>query len=267
MELSHLATSEGTPHSTTQYGHQYSSVTVNDQAYLHQGDVYNQNIILPQPKPDAGIECFGVRLGNAPQISADAFKGRDNDLELLRKYLSPPGHTARQIVSIVGIGGVGKTQLSLAYAREYGHHYSTVFWISANDETILRRELVLLHDVIFPDSTNTVSTMQTPEGEQLAIERVNQWFSRPDNDKWLLILDNYDNPDFSEAGPSISNGFDIRPFFPHRSQGSIIVTTRSTRLFFSDQLHLGKLKDVTTSVSILSQRSRRDLSQGMTKRD
>lgn len=246
-------------------GHHYPSVFVQDHAYLHQGDIYHQNIVLPQHKAEAGIKSFGVCLGDAPQISADAFKGRRDHLESLKNCLLPADRPGRSIVSIVGVGGVGKTQLSLAYIRQYGHQYSSVFWLKANDEATLQQELVSLYGSIFPNSVATAA--KTPEDEQLAIERVKQWLSESENDKWLMIFDNYDNPYFSETPTSATNGFDIRSFFPSRSQGNILITTRSTRVFFSQQLHLGKIEHVATSLAILSQRSHRDLHHGTSIRN
>ena len=96
--------------------------------------------------------------------------------------------------------------------------------------------------------------------EKLKIDKVRRWLSEPGNDQWLLIFDNYDDPHL--PGIRSPTGYDIRSFFPTRSQGSIIITSRSTKLTFSKQLKLQKLENVHTSVAILSQRSGRDLSHG-----
>ncbi|KAL2052347.1 hypothetical protein ABVK25_007506 [Lepraria finkii] len=100
--------------------------------------------------PPASSKSFGVCLGGAPQIAADTFIGRTSELQQLHDWLSPKSQPSRQrTVSIVGIGGMGKTQLSLAYVRECADDYSSVFWINAKDETSVRRSMADLGAVVF----------------------------------------------------------------------------------------------------------------------
>jgi hypothetical protein len=207
----------------------------------------------------APSRSFGVCLGQAPQIAPDAFIGRAMELQQLQDWLPPKCHPDRQcIVSIVGMGGLGKTQLTLAYIRDYATAYSSIFWVNAKDETSLRQSMAQLSAVI--DHESAAFTTQSAEDEKLKIDVVRRWLSEPGNDQWLLIFDNYDNP--SLPGIRSTTGYDIRSFFPTRAQGSIIITSRSTRLTFSKQLKLRKLEDVNTGVAILSQRSGQDLLHG-----
>jgi hypothetical protein len=205
---------------------------------------------------------FGICVGQAPQIAPDAFIGRTNELQQLQDWLSPKSHPNRQrIVSIVGMGGIGKTQLSLAHVRDCADDYSSVFWVNAKDETSLRQNMADLSAVIFHESAAPAA--QSADDEKLKIDMVRRWLSEPGNDQWLFIFDNYDNPNL--PGIQSPTGYNIRSFFPTRSQGSIVITTRSTKLTFSTQLKLQNLENVNTSVAILSQRSGRDLSHGETQ--
>lgn len=119
-----------------------------------------------------------------------------------------------------------------------------------------------LGGVICHDSGAPV--VQSADDEKFKIDLVRRWLLEPGNDQWLLIFDNYDHPHL--PGVRSPTGYDIRSFFPTCSQGSIIITSRSTKLTFSKQLKLQKLEDVNSSVAILSQRSGRDIFQGETRR-
>src|SRR5437016_2505397 len=48
------------------------------------------------------------------------------------------GRSTRSVVVLHGLGGIGKTQLALAYARRHEEKYTTIFWLNANDEDSLR---------------------------------------------------------------------------------------------------------------------------------
>lgn len=243
------------------HGQQRLQVIVKDNARAILGDVHYHG---SSPQFSQDIDRlksfgFGLCLGHVPYIEPDAFKGRATELEQLQNWLLPAKDPQQQcIVSITGLGGMGKTQLSIAYARQCANFYSSVFWVSAKDEATLRQELANLSTIIFQSSGYTPAGSEDDEKRQL--EQVRRWLSESDNGQWLLIFDNYDDPRLPGIGSK--TGYDIRPYFPIRSHGSILITTRSTKLAFSRQLPLGKLKDLSTSVSILSQRSGRDLFEG-----
>jgi hypothetical protein len=229
--------------------------------HVDTGDRILEELLKLSLIPPVSSKSFGVYLGQAPQTEPDAFIGRTTELQQLRDWLLPTNHPHRQfIVSIVGMGGMGKTQLSLAHVRDYADEYSSVFWVNAKDETILRQNIADLGTMIFHDSVTAAA--QSVDDEKLKIDKVRRWLSEPKNDRWLLIFDNYDDPYL--PGIRSLTGYDIRSFFPTCSQGSIIITSRSTRLTFSKRLNLQKLDDINASVAILSQRSGRDFSHDET---
>ena len=209
--------------------------------------------------PSASPKTLGVCLGRAPQISADAFIGRANELQQLYDWLPSKDHPDRQrIVSIVGMGGMGKTQLSLAHVRECVDKYSSVFWMNAKDESSLRQSMTDLSAIIFPESSS--HNPQSADNDKVQIDRVRRWLSESGNDQWLVIFDNYDDPRL--PGIDSSTGYDIRAYFPYRGHGSILITTRSTRLRFGRQLPLKKLEDAEQSLAILADRSGRKVDGG-----
>lgn len=199
--------------------------------------------------------AFGLDLGAAPQIEEGAFMGREAELQQLGEWFTRPGQT---VVAVSAMGGMGKTQLSIAFAKQSGAVFSSVFWMNAKDEVSLKQDFVALSQRVFEQSQPSSVGGQADE-DQL-VEKVRQWFSQASNDRWLILFDNYDDPRI--PGVKSATGYDIRRYFPHRSQGSILITTRSRRLTFAKQLRLQKLEDVNQSVAVLSQRSGRDLKNG-----
>jgi hypothetical protein len=88
------------------------------------------------------------------------------------------------------------------------------------------------------------------------VDCVKSWLSMPNNTRWLIIYDNYDNPKLSsKTDPAAVN---IRKFLPESDHGSIIITTRSSEVRISHCIQIGKLMDVRVSLEILSTMSRRE---------
>jgi hypothetical protein len=200
---------------------------------------------------------LGLRLGRAPQIDEDDFVGRDSELEQLRTWLTP--RLKRQnVVALCGLGGMGKTQLSIQFAKRFGETYSSVFWLNAKDENQLKAELAALAAQVMENHISSSGT--DPQEEERMVQQARQWLSQPDNNKWLVIYDNYDDPRL--PGINSSTAYDIRDFFPHRVHGSILITTRSPRLIYAKQLRLNKLDDVNQSLTILAHRSGRTTEGG-----
>ena len=242
----------------------------NDLLVLHQttrhvdtGDRILEELLKRSVAPPASSKSFGVCLGQVPQIAADTFIGRIKELQQLRDWLSPNSQPDRQrTVSIMGMGGMGKTQLSLAHIRDCADDYSSVFWVNAKEETSLRHSMADLSAVVFHESAGPA--VQSADDEKLKIDKVRRWLSEPRNDQWLLIFDNYDDPRL--PGMDSATGYDIRAYFPPRAQGSILITTRSPRLLFTKQLPLKKLEDVKQSLAILAIGSGRKVDGGKIKK-
>jgi hypothetical protein len=93
--------------------------------------------------------------------------------------------------------------------------------------------------------------------QERVVHQVRQWLSQEDNSQWLLLFDNYDDPKL--PGVNSPTGYDIRQYFPFRTQGAILLTSRSRRLKFARELELHKLDDEEQSLEILTNRSGRDI--------
>jgi ATP/maltotriose-dependent transcriptional regulator MalT len=55
----------------------------------------------------------------------------------MHKTLSGDG--SRYIIVLHGLGGIGKTQLTIAYAKRHKDSYLAVFWLNIKDEDSLKQ--------------------------------------------------------------------------------------------------------------------------------
>jgi hypothetical protein len=82
------------------------------------------------------------------------------------------------------------------------------------------------------------ASMNDSHEEDRIVQQMRQWFSRLDNDGWLVVYDNYDDP--LVPGIASTTSYNIRDYFPYREHGSILITTRSPRLEFAKRLTVKK---------------------------
>ncbi|KAL9082446.1 MAG: hypothetical protein Q9165_008892 [Trypethelium subeluteriae] len=81
------------------------------------------------------------------------------------------------------------------------------------------------------------------------------WLNLSKNTHWLLIYDNYDNPQLS--GDKDESTLDLLRFLPDSDHGSIIITTRLSRVALGYRIQVKKLVDTHDSLEILSNASGR----------
>lgn len=185
---------------------------------------------------------LGLLLFSAPQIDPAFFTGRSRELDRMVQVFQTDERVVEQRRLVLGgMGGIGKTQLALAYVRQCHRNYTSVLWLNATSEsTLLTSFRSVAQALITPRELRRLDNDQT-------IARVHEWLSRPQNSRWLLIFDNYDQPDL----------FDINTFCPYVGHGSIIITTRLPDLFVGQQIRVQPLQDIDDGVNILKVRSGR----------
>jgi hypothetical protein len=152
---------------------------------------------------------------------------------------------------------MGKTQLAITYARRHKEKYTAIFWLNANSEDSLRlsfrdvAQQVLRHH---PSTTMLSSVDQDKDLDQVVSE-VKSWLDFPQNARWLIIYDNFNNPKIS--GNPDNSAVDIRQFLPRSDHGSIIITTRSSQVKQGIRIHVQKLPDIREGLEIMSNMSGR----------
>ena len=123
-----------------------------------------------------------------------------------------------------GLGGVGKTQMALEFARKHQETYSAIFWLNGTSKDTLLSSLSALGRQLAGKEKDVEDVEDLEKTAQVTL----QWLGMNRNKDWLLIYDNVDR----EWPSKISNpeAYDIRSYFPSRDRGSIIVTTRLQNL-------------------------------------
>lgn len=190
------------------------------------------------------------------------FVARETELSRMHELLQ--GHSSRSCVVLHGLGGIGKTQLALAYARRHMEKYTAIFWLNANDEDSLKlsfrdvAQQVLRHRPF----TSMLSSVDQDEDLDLVVGAVKDWLDIPRNTRWLMIYDNFDNP--KTHGNPDDLAVDIRQFLPRSNHGSIIITTRWSQVKQGERIHVQKLLDIREGLEILSNMSgRKGIEKGM----
>lgn len=172
------------------------------------------------------------------------FVDRPSEIAELERVLLPQGRNSRQKIFVLyGLGGIGKTQLSVEFARRHHRKFSSVFWLDDRTEDSLKQSVASCASRIpegqIPESSRVYSDANT--GDVNAVVRdVMSWLSRPDNMDWLIIFDNVDRE--SREDNSDPYAYHVARYIPGADHGSILITTRLASL---EQLgrsrRLGKL--------------------------
>ena len=180
--------------------------------------------------------------------------GRKTDLTDIQKALQGD-EFRRKVVCLHGLGGIGKTQLAIEFAKEHQHNYTAAFWLNGKDEDTLKKSFAEIAKRL-PEA-NSSSVSQESNADQI-VETVKKWLSIGGNTRWILIFDNVDNPKLPDVEDQLA--YDVSSYFPYAKHGSIIITTRSSRLNVGKRLSVKKFDNVRESIKILTAASQRDFS-------
>jgi class 3 adenylate cyclase/tetratricopeptide (TPR) repeat protein len=142
---------------------------------------------------------------NLPQPNP-TFVGRTAELEALRQALTATGRSAitQSRRAISGLGGIGKTQLALAYAYAHLGGYDLIRWLRAEEPAVLAADYTGMAPALgldpgMPDQAALIAAIRAK------LERM---------DRWLLVLDNAGEPG------------SLDPYLPRIGGGHVLITSR-----------------------------------------
>ena len=207
----------------------------------------------------------------------DNFTGRERELADIHEALYGGDASAshRRVVALHGLGGIGKTQLAIQYAYIHQKDYTSVWWVNASTmQTISEGFLGIAQQLLSyyskrtagglkPDNAQIAAILGLPAGvvdqngklvtsrdvTETIVNAIIAWFAAEDNNRWLLIIDNYDD----------LRNVNIYDFLHPSSSGSILITSRAR-----DTCRIGKALEVqevmeAEALEILRKSANRDM--------
>ncbi|HZE37909.1 MAG TPA: FxSxx-COOH system tetratricopeptide repeat protein [Stackebrandtia sp.] len=168
----------------------------------------------PLRRPD-DVDCAdGLTVGLPAPRDSGRFVGRTSELDRLANALSGGGG-AVITQSIAGLGGVGKSELALRYARQYAKRYRLRCWVTADTLGNVQDGLARLARVLCGATSTQVGDAVIGHTSQELAQWALAWLQH--HPGWLLILDNVESTsDFSAAVGDLVSA----------SHGAVIVTSR-----------------------------------------
>ena len=127
------------------------------------------------------------------------FTGRDQILEVLYQQLDK-----LRGVALVGLGGIGKTQIALEYVYRQRENYSHIFWVNAESIDTFTEDYSLIADSL--DLTG-----KRQKDKSVSLRSVRLWLNA--HTDWLLVVDN------------LNDLKSVRHYLPETT-GHILLTTR-----------------------------------------
>ncbi|RYP81689.1 hypothetical protein DL770_005827 [Monosporascus sp. CRB-9-2] len=196
---------------------------------VHIGNVYNEVVPVPErpetpPRPSSTI----------PFRRDDDFVERKTIFDRIHQACSAPASR----VALVGLGGVGKSQLAIEYAYRVRDTFIKqkkeiwAFWVHAGTRARVEEGFKAIADAAKIPGRNQ------PKADILQL--VYQWLHNERNDQWLMVLDSADDVNVfygtdEKAKQTATIGEGMRPlwtYLPQSSNGSILISTRDKELAF-----------------------------------
>ncbi|GAX58344.1 tetratricopeptide repeat protein [Streptomyces olivochromogenes] len=168
--------------------------------------------LVPLRRVLGGMTSLRAPNGSGP------LRGRDGELEVLRRLLARP---QGKYAVVCGVGGIGKTTLASALADVARAEGRGVFWIRWRSTEELAEQM-----------TRTALACGLPEArlEEARSGRAGLpdvvWEQLEQTAKWLLVLDNVDTP--QAVGPDGEDMASYRGWIRPSSRGLLLVTSRNT---------------------------------------
>ncbi|OCK73381.1 hypothetical protein K432DRAFT_410741 [Lepidopterella palustris CBS 459.81] len=160
-----------------------------------------------------------------------AFVGREGILAMIREKQGKEALQVHSRVALVGLGGVGKSQIAIEYAyrvREWAPQ-TWVFWVHASNATRFKQA--------YRDIATKVELPGRDDPKADIVQLTYNWLCDERNGRWLMVLDNADDDRiFASSGADLGGiaqatapPNEVTPlasFLPQTQNGWILITSR-----------------------------------------
>ncbi|PVI00780.1 TPR-like protein [Periconia macrospinosa] len=132
-------------------------------------------------------------------------------------------------VALVGLGGVGKSQLAIEYAYRTRERSAVTWVLWAHASNAVRFEQS------YREIADRVEIPERQDPKANIFKLVHDWLCSSKN-QWLLVLDNVDDAHFLFDAPIVQQDEEtnlritskpLRFYIPHSERGSVLITTRN----------------------------------------
>ncbi|THW71051.1 hypothetical protein D6D19_07467, partial [Aureobasidium pullulans] len=206
---------------------------------------------------------FGLK--HIPAISR--FVKREIKMQAMETYFLPKELNAahnsieRKTFLLHGLGGMGKTQLAVAFARKHCSEFSAVLWLDGSSVDRLKQSFIVVASMIPQDELTADIKESLQAGNvdaDLVVKWILRWLSLPSNQHWLLIIDNVDRDWKAQEKDLLA--YDLNEYLPQVDRGSVLVTSRLAGMLnmFEAELHVDRVDDAQAR-SILEINAGREL--------
>ncbi|KAJ6472955.1 hypothetical protein DFH09DRAFT_1293848 [Mycena vulgaris] len=166
--------------------------------------------------PDLLVPQMPPHTNNCPPPTR-IFHGRQTILDKMNHYFTQ-SKGVQQIFLLHGLGGAGKTQISLKFIQESASHFTNIFLIDTSTVETIDAGL---------------KTIATAKNVGSSPQDALQWL-RSKADDWLLFFDNADDPKIN-----------LNDYFPQCTHGNILITSRNPGLcvYAASHYHVSDMEE------------------------
>ncbi|KAK1780357.1 hypothetical protein QBC45DRAFT_111801, partial [Copromyces sp. CBS 386.78] len=194
--------------------------------------------------------CYGVKFSLQGMPTSNNFVPRPSDITHIEKSLLPYHRKkqGRSVFVLHGLGGIGKTQLAVNFARQYQAAFSAIFWLDGTSEDSLNQSFANCAKRIpkgqIPENIRSPKTSDKVDLNDI-VEHVQEWLAKDDNVDWLLI---FDNVDLDHTQGEIPGAYNIQKYL-QSDHGAVLITSRLSKL-----AELGESKRIESADRDLSKK-------------
>ncbi|KAJ5732374.1 P-loop containing nucleoside triphosphate hydrolase protein [Penicillium malachiteum] len=207
-------------------GNKFGTISFDGNNFGSQVGINNGTIHLPPKRP----ETPPPPLSTVPFHRDPDFIDRGSLLDQIQEKASTQG--AR--IALIGLGGVGKSQLAIEYCHRVRHRSpdTWVLWIHASNANRFEQSCREIAD------RAKIPGRQDPQANIFML--VHNWLNDAKTGKWVIVLDNLDDDKFLHAMSSThyslanNNSYaserSVWSYFSQNLTGSVVITSRSRQV-------------------------------------